>query len=55
MRWYFFFWPPPCQKKVLCLSKFSMTVFGKKYIDMWYIKVLVRLELIIVVLPAIER
>jgi len=30
-------------------------VFGRRYIDMWYMKELERLELIRVVLPAIDK
>jgi hypothetical protein len=43
----------PARKKIpLCLSRTSATVFGKRYIDIWYTIVLERLELINVVLPA---
>ena len=56
IRWYFFLDPLPCQKKVLlCLSRISVVVLGRKYMDIWYIKVLERLELISVSLPAMDK
>jgi len=46
----------PCQKKViLYLSRISVVVLGRRYMDIWYIKVLERLELISVSLPAMDK
>jgi hypothetical protein len=54
-RWYFFLILPPYQKKILLpLYILLITVFSSKNIDIWYIVEFMRLELIKVVLPAIE-
>ena len=56
IRWYFLFYPFPCQKKVLlCLSRVSVVVLGRRYMDIWYINVLDKLELIRVNLPAMDK
>ena len=56
MRWYFLFCQPPCQKKdLLCLSNLSVVDLGRRYIDIWYTNELERLELMRVVLSAMDK
>lgn len=51
-RWYFFLTLPPYF--LLALSIASIVDFGRRYTDIWYIGVLFRLELIKIVLPAMD-